>query len=212
MLYLHFLSCGNTSMFVYLAKLPTGEPHYFTQLHIRCHKKKLLVLFTEYTVSRNHYLICSQMFSPKQTFIYISMHKNQCKCCSPLQSLHLKNRYVALFTHTHTHTPHSSGRALPECASISPLHVSCSETMNLTRSYNHFLPAALRSNESPWSISQIYFRIQAVFHLLPTPVGAHPYDVAAGIQNKNDKVLRLHATKPHSGSGSVALPILNLDS
>jgi len=75
------------------------------------------------------------MFSPKQSFGYISMHNNQCKCCGPLQSSHLKNRYLALFTDTHI--PHSSGRALParlEYASISPLHVSCSETMNLTRS------------------------------------------------------------------------------
>jgi hypothetical protein len=64
--------------------------------------------------------------------------------------------------------------------------------MNLTRSQNHFLAAALRSNESPWSISQIYFRIQTAFQLLPTPVRARPDGVVAGIQNKNDKVFPIY--------------------
>ena len=107
--------------------------------------KKLQVLFSEYTVSRNHYLSCSHLFSPKQPFISISMHNNKCTCFGLLQSSHLKNRYDALFTHTHTHThkhththtPHSSGTALParsEYAPVSLLHVTFSETMKLPRS------------------------------------------------------------------------------
>jgi len=63
----------------------------------------------------------------------------------------------------------------------------------------------------PWSISQIYFLIRAVFHLIPTPVGAHTDGVAAGIQNKNDKVFSIQVTKPHGGSGCVAPSIFNLE-
>lgn len=103
MMYRHFLSCGNTSMFKHLTKLPTGEPHYFAHLHIRRDQKTASPIYRK-TVSRNHYLSFSHLFSPKRPFIYISIHNSQCKCFGPLQSSHLKNRYVALFTHIHTHT------------------------------------------------------------------------------------------------------------
>jgi hypothetical protein len=96
--------------------------------------KNLQVLFTEQTVSRNHYLSCSQVFSPKQAYIYISTLNNQCKCCGPLQSSHLKNRYVTLFTHTALIRQSTSQHSLNLQVSHPCTQVSCSETINLTPS------------------------------------------------------------------------------
>lgn len=50
-----------------------------------------------------------------------------------------------------------------------------------------------------------------MFHLIPTPVGAHTDGVAAGIQNKNDKIFPIQATKPRGDSGCVAPSTFNLD-